>query len=105
MRDGNVFTAAGIAAGIDLALGLVEDDLGADVARTAAKVLVALQRPGGQSQFSQRTAAPAVKSEAAASALDAWRSTRPATTPCAPWRNEPTSASATSADSSRNRSG
>jgi transcriptional regulator GlxA family with amidase domain len=64
VRDGNVFTAAGIAAGIDLALGLVEDDLGAGVARTAAKVLVVfLQRPGGQSQFSQWTSAPAVKSE------------------------------------------
>jgi transcriptional regulator GlxA family with amidase domain len=72
VRDGNVFTAAGIAAGIDLALGLVEDDLGADVARTAAKVLVVfLQRPGGQSQFSQWTAAPAVKSEPLRSALDA----------------------------------
>jgi transcriptional regulator GlxA family with amidase domain len=72
VRDGNVFTAAGIAAGIDLALGLVEDDLGAGVARTAAKVLVVfLQRPGGQSQFSQWTAAPAVKNEPLRLALDA----------------------------------
>jgi hypothetical protein len=47
VRDGNLFTAAGMAAGIDLALGVVEDDLGAAVARTAAKVLVVfLQRPG-----------------------------------------------------------
>jgi transcriptional regulator GlxA family with amidase domain len=72
VRDGNVFTAAGIAAGIDLALGLVEDDLGAGVARTAAKVLVVfLQRPGGQSQFSPWTATPAVKSEPLRLALDA----------------------------------
>lgn len=72
VRDGNLFTAAGIAAGIDLALGLVEDDLGAAVARTAAKVLVVfLQRPGGQSQFSPWTSAPAVKSEPLRTALDA----------------------------------
>jgi transcriptional regulator GlxA family with amidase domain len=72
VRDGNLFTAAGIAAGIDLALGLVEDDLGAGVARTAAKVLVVfLQRPGGQSQFSPWTSAPAVKSEPLRAALDA----------------------------------
>jgi transcriptional regulator GlxA family with amidase domain len=72
VRDGNVFTAAGIAAGIDLALGLVEDDLGAGVARTAAKVLVVfLQRPGGQSQFSPWTSAPAVKSEPLRRVLDA----------------------------------
>lgn len=72
VRDGNVFTAAGIAAGIDLALGLVEDDVGASVARSAAKVLVVfLQRPGGQSQFSSWTSAPAVKSERLRAALDA----------------------------------
>jgi transcriptional regulator GlxA family with amidase domain len=72
VRDGNVFTAAGIAAGIDLALGLIEDDLGAPVARHAAKVLVVfLQRPGGQSQFSTWTSAPAVKNERLRSALDA----------------------------------
>jgi transcriptional regulator GlxA family with amidase domain len=52
VRDGEVFTSAGIASGMDLTLALVEDDLGADVARTTAKVLVVfLQRPGGQSQF------------------------------------------------------
>ena len=72
VRDGNVFTAAGIAAGIDLTLGLVEDDLGAGVARTAAKVLVVfLQRPGGQSQFSPWTSTPAVKSEPLRRVLDA----------------------------------
>ena len=71
VRDGNVFTAAGIAAGIDLALGLVEDDLGAGVARTAAKVLVVfLQRPGGQSQFSAFTATPAVKNDPLRLVLD-----------------------------------
>ena len=64
VRDGNVFTSAGIASGMDLALALVEDDLGPDVARAAAKVLVVfLQRPGGQSQFSTWTTTQAVKNE------------------------------------------
>lgn len=53
IRDGNVWTSAGISAGIDLALALVEDDLGADIARRTAQQLVVHQRrPGGQSQFS-----------------------------------------------------
>ncbi|HEX7885583.1 MAG TPA: GlxA family transcriptional regulator [Phenylobacterium sp.] len=53
IRDGDVWTSAGITAGIDLALALVEDDLGADVARQVAQQLVVHQRrPGGQSQFS-----------------------------------------------------
>jgi transcriptional regulator GlxA family with amidase domain len=52
-RDGAVWTSAGITAGIDLALALVEDDLGCDVARRVAQQLVVHQRrPGGQSQFS-----------------------------------------------------
>jgi len=53
VRDGDVWTSAGITAGIDLALALVEDDLGALVARRTAQQLVVHQRrPGGQSQFS-----------------------------------------------------
>jgi transcriptional regulator GlxA family with amidase domain len=59
VRDGHVITSAGVTAGIDLALALVEDDHGIEVARTVARWLVVfLQRPGGQSQFSQRLAAP-----------------------------------------------
>jgi transcriptional regulator GlxA family with amidase domain len=59
VRDGNVVTSAGVTAGIDLALALVEDDHGAEVARTVARWLVVfLQRPGGQSQFSERLGAP-----------------------------------------------
>lgn len=51
-RDGDVWTSAGVTAGIDLALALVEDDHGADVAQTVARWLVMfLRRPGGQSQF------------------------------------------------------
>jgi transcriptional regulator GlxA family with amidase domain len=53
IRDGEVWTSAGITAGIDLALALIEDDLGADLARRVAQQLVVHQRrPGGQSQFS-----------------------------------------------------
>ncbi|NGN93152.1 GlxA family transcriptional regulator [Nocardioides sp. KC13] len=53
VRDGDVLTSAGVAAGIDLALALVEDDHGADVARQVAQLLlVYLQRSGGQSQYS-----------------------------------------------------
>jgi len=53
IRDGDIWTSAGITAGIDLALALVEDDLGAEVARRVAQQLVVHQRrPGGQSQFS-----------------------------------------------------
>jgi transcriptional regulator GlxA family with amidase domain len=53
VRDGPVVTAAGVTAGVDLALALVEEDHGAELARTIAKWLVVfLQRPGGQSQFS-----------------------------------------------------
>jgi transcriptional regulator GlxA family with amidase domain len=52
-QDGPVWTSAGISAGIDLALALIEDDLGAEVARAVARELVVYhRRPGGQSQFS-----------------------------------------------------
>jgi transcriptional regulator GlxA family with amidase domain len=51
--DGNVWTSAGMSAGIDLALALVEEDFGQEVARSVARRLVVyLRRPGGQSQFS-----------------------------------------------------
>ena len=53
VRDGNVWTSAGVTAGMDLALALVEDDLGRDVALAIARRLVLfLRRPGNQSQFS-----------------------------------------------------
>jgi transcriptional regulator GlxA family with amidase domain len=53
IRDGDVWTSAGISAGIDLALALIEDDLGADIGRRVAQQLVVHQRrPGGQLQFS-----------------------------------------------------
>jgi transcriptional regulator GlxA family with amidase domain len=53
VRDGDVFTSAGVSAGIDLALALVEQDFGPDLVRDVARWLVVyLKRAGGQSQFS-----------------------------------------------------
>jgi transcriptional regulator GlxA family with amidase domain len=57
VRDGNVITSAGVTAGMDLALALVEDDLGRDVSLAVARRLVVfLRRPGSQSQFSAQLA-------------------------------------------------
>jgi transcriptional regulator GlxA family with amidase domain len=53
VRDGRIYTSAGVTAGIDLALALVEDDLGREVALQIARGLVMfLRRPGNQAQFS-----------------------------------------------------
>jgi transcriptional regulator GlxA family with amidase domain len=60
VRDGDVWTSAGVTAGMDLALALVADDLGADTARAVARQLVMyVQRPGGQAQFSVQLEAQA----------------------------------------------
>ncbi|MGW4205275.1 GlxA family transcriptional regulator [Streptomyces sp. NPDC004726] len=64
IRDGHYVTSAGISAGIDLALGLVEDDHGAHTARAVARELVVfVQRPGGQSQFSTALATPPARTD------------------------------------------
>jgi transcriptional regulator GlxA family with amidase domain len=53
VRDGQTYTSAGISAGIDLALALIEEDHGRTFAlRVARSLVVFLKRPGGQSQFS-----------------------------------------------------
>jgi transcriptional regulator GlxA family with amidase domain len=53
IRDGKIVTAAGVAAGIDLCLSLVEEDLGLDIALRAARSLVLfVRRSGGEHQFS-----------------------------------------------------
>ena len=58
VRDGSVWTSAGVTAGIDLALALVEEDLDREAALTIARHLVVfLRRPGSQSQFSATLAA------------------------------------------------
>ncbi|MBD9650088.1 GlxA family transcriptional regulator [Ensifer sp. ENS09] len=52
-KDGNVWTSAGVTAGIDLALAIVEQDLGLEIAlKVARELVVFLKRPGGQTQFS-----------------------------------------------------
>lgn len=53
LRDGKFWTSAGVTAGIDLSLTLIEEDLGRDVALAVARRLVVyMMRPGGQAQFS-----------------------------------------------------
>src|SRR5271167_1409006 len=53
IADGPVWTSAGMSAGLDLALAMVESDLGVEIARAVAKTLVVYhRRAGGQSQFS-----------------------------------------------------
>ena len=68
IRDGDVWTSAGVTAGIDVALALVEDDVGTEIAESVARWLVMfLRRPGGQSQF----AAPVWRARAQAAARTA----------------------------------
>src|SRR5262249_19526249 len=64
VRDGRVYTSAGVTAGMDLALALVEEDHGREAALAVARELVLfLRRPGGQSQFSAQLAAQAAERE------------------------------------------
>lgn len=64
VRDGNVWTSAGVTAGIDLTLSLIADDHGRSAAATVARQLVVyLRRSGGQSQFSNVLAAQSADSE------------------------------------------
>jgi transcriptional regulator GlxA family with amidase domain len=64
VTDGRYVTSAGISAGIDLALALVEADHGPDLARaTARELVVFLQRPGGQSQFSTAMSTPPARTD------------------------------------------
>ena len=59
VRDGDIYTSAGVSAGIDLALALVENDHGAGLTRDVARSLVVyLKRAGGQSQFSALVESP-----------------------------------------------
>ncbi|MFF4182596.1 GlxA family transcriptional regulator [Streptomyces sp. NPDC001691] len=64
VRDGNIATSAGVTAGIDLALALVEEDHGREVALTVARnFVVFLRRPGNQAQFSVQLAAQTARRE------------------------------------------
>lgn len=72
VRDGDIWTSAGVTAGMDLTLALIEDDLGPEIALAVARMLVVfLKRPGGQAQFSgalsvQQATRPALRE------LQAW---------------------------------
>jgi len=65
VQSGNVYTSAGVTAGMDLALAFVEEDCGSEAALSVARDLVLfLRRPGGQSQFSASLAAQASERKA-----------------------------------------
>ncbi len=76
--DGPLRTAAGVTAGLDLALALVEEDLGAETARRiAAQLVMFFKRGGGQMQFSRRgVSAPIGRS--ALQEIQRWVAARPA---------------------------
>ncbi|KQU78001.1 MULTISPECIES: GlxA family transcriptional regulator [unclassified Rhizobacter] len=65
VKDGPLYTSAGVTAGMDLALALVEEDHGRDLAlRVARELVMFLKRPGGQSQFSAHLAAQTAEKSA-----------------------------------------
>jgi len=77
VREGRIWTSAGVTAGMDLALALVEDDLGRDVALAVARRLVLyLKRPGGQTQFSAQLALQSADRDALRD-LQAWMAEHP----------------------------
>lgn len=72
IRDGRFLSSAGISAGIDLALAMVEEDAGADAARAVARELVMfMQRPGGQTQFSTALSLPPARNGALRGLMEA----------------------------------
>lgn len=65
VKDGNIYTSAGITAGLDLALAMVEEDFGrATALKVAREFVMFLKRPGGQSQFSAHLAAQTAEKSA-----------------------------------------
>lgn len=71
IEDRGVFTSAGVSAGIDLALALIERDHGPELARDVARGLVMfMQRPGGQSQFSAPLQVPPPRTPVLRAAVD-----------------------------------
>ena len=80
VRDGSVYTSAGVTAGMDLALALVEEDHGRDLAlRVARQLVLFLKRPGGQAQFSVQLSAQLAEREPLRD-LQAWIADHPAET-------------------------
>ncbi len=77
LRDGKLRTAAGVTAGLDLALALVEEDLGNVIAkRVASQLVMFFRRPGGQAQFS-RAGELEVAGRAALQELQRWVASHP----------------------------
>ena len=73
VRDGAVWSSAGVTTGIDLALALIEQDAGRDLAMTVARILVVyLRRAGGQSQYSALLAAQAEAESDTFGELEQW---------------------------------
>jgi transcriptional regulator GlxA family with amidase domain len=71
IRTGKVWTSAGVTAGMDLALAMVEDDHGGEIAQTVARWLVMyMRRPGGQSQFATPVWSPPAQRPAVRAAQD-----------------------------------
>lgn len=78
VRDGKLRTSAGVTAGLDLALALVEEDLGRELAmRVAAQLVMFFKRPGGQMQFSRKDEI-APTGRAALQELQRWITANPA---------------------------
>jgi transcriptional regulator GlxA family with amidase domain len=77
IRDGKVYTTAGTSAGIDLALALIEEDLGNEVAtRVAREMVLFLRRPGNQAQYSTLLAQQADVSDTPLRDLPSWVQSR-----------------------------
>ena len=73
VKDGTIWTSAGVTTGIDLALAMIEEDLGRDLAMLVARILVVyLRRTGGQSQYSVLLAAQSGADADRFAALDRW---------------------------------
>jgi len=71
VKDGSTYSSAGVTAGIDLTLALLEEDHGVDIARTVARALVVyLHREGGQSQFADSSLAPVPRASLLRSVID-----------------------------------
>jgi transcriptional regulator GlxA family with amidase domain len=73
VKDGHVWTSAGVTTGIDLALAMIEEDLGREVAMLVARILVVyLRRTGGQSQYSVLLAAQSEADADRFAVLERW---------------------------------
>lgn len=73
VRNGNMWSSAGVTAGIDLALAMIEEDMGHEAAMQVAQALVVFfKRPGGQSQFSDILTIQAAEKDGMFAELHAW---------------------------------